>query len=123
MVSDNRVKRGEEETWIVVIPVLYEKIPTCFKMVLKKRYRERTYYSLLEDMGDLKGNYADYMTTKPINCSEELQRVANADYELCTALLTAILREDHFSNGSFEHRQRAGQVDEILKRMVAELNK
>ena len=84
--------------------------------------RERTYYSLLEDLGDLKGNYADYMTTKPINCSEELQRVANADYELCTALLTAILREDHFSNGSFEHRQRAGQVDEILKRMVAELN-
>jgi len=49
--------------------------------------------------------------------------VANAYYELCTALLTAILREDHFSNGSFEHRQRASQVDEILKRMVAELNK
>ncbi len=71
----------------------------------------------------LGGNYADYMTTEPINCNEELQRVANADYELCTALLTAILREDHFSNGSFEHRQRAGQVDEILKRMVTELNK
>ena len=49
--------------------------------------------------------------------------MANADYELCTALLTAILREDHFSNGSFEHRQRIGLVDEILKRMVAELNK
>lgn len=83
----------------------------------------RTYYGLLEDLGDLKGNYADYMTTEPINCNEELQRVANADYELCTALLTAILREDHFNNGSFERRQRAGQVDEILKRMVAELNK
>ena len=24
------------------------------------------------DMGDLKGNYADYMTTEPINCNEEL---------------------------------------------------
>lgn len=84
--------------------------------------RERTYYSLLEDLGDLKGNYADYMTTEPINCNEELQRVANADYELFTALLTAILRENYFSNGSFEHRQRASQVDEILKRMVAELN-
>lgn len=85
--------------------------------------RERTYYGLLEDLGDLKCNYADYMTTEPINCNEELQRAANADYELCTALLTAILREDYFSNGSFERRQRAGQVDEILKRMVAELNK
>ena len=84
--------------------------------------RERTYYSLIEDLGDLKSNYADYMTTEPINCNEELQRVANADYELFTALLTAILRENHFSNGSFEHRQRASQVDEILKRMVAELN-
>lgn len=73
---------------------------------------------MLEDLGDLKGNYADYMTTEPINCNEELQRVANADYEL----FTAILRENHFSNGSFEHRQRASQVDEILKRMVAELN-
>ncbi|WP_342997913.1 hypothetical protein [Catenibacterium mitsuokai] len=48
--------------------------------------------------------------------------MANADYELCTALLTAILREDLFSNGSFGHRHRASQVDEILKRMVAELN-
>ena len=78
---------------------------------------------MLEDLGDLRGNYADYMTTEPINCNEELQRVANADYELCTALLTVILRENHFSNGCFEHRQRTGQVDEILKRMVAELNK
>ena len=84
---------------------------------------ERTYYGLLEDLGDLMGNYTDYMTTEPINCIEELQRVKNADYELCSALLTAILREDLFSNGSFERRQRAGQVDEILKRMVAELNK
>ena len=24
--------------------------------------KERTYYSLLEDLGDLKGNYVDYMT-------------------------------------------------------------
>ena len=84
---------------------------------------ERIYYGLLEDLGDLKGNYTDYMTTEPINCNEELQRVKNADYELCTALLTAILREDHFSNGSFDRTQRAGQVNEILKRMVAELNK
>ena len=91
--------------------------------VIDQPGRERTYYGLLEDLGDLKSNYADYMTTEPINCNEELQRVANADYELCTALLTAILREDHFSNVSFERRQRAGQVDEILKRMVAEFNK
>lgn len=32
---------------------------------------ERTYYGLVEDLGDLKGNYADYMTTEPINCNKE----------------------------------------------------
>ena len=42
--------------------------------------RESTYYSLLKDLGDLKGNYTDYMTTEPIKCNEELQRVKNADY-------------------------------------------
>ena len=99
-----------------------EKIQ-AIQSVIDHPGREKTYYSLLEDLSDLKGNYADYMATEPINCNEELQRVKNTDYELCTALLTAILREDHFSNGSFERRQRAGQVDEILKRMVAELNK
>ena len=34
---------------------------------------ERIYYGLLEDLGDLKGNYTDYMTTEPIKCNEELQ--------------------------------------------------
>lgn len=46
---------------------------------------EKLIWELLEDLGDPKGNYADYMTTEPINCNEELQHVANADYELCTA--------------------------------------
>ncbi|MCD8175084.1 MAG: hypothetical protein LUD41_03945, partial [Phascolarctobacterium sp.] len=27
--------------------------------------REGLYYKLLEDLGDLKGNYGDYMTTEP----------------------------------------------------------
>lgn len=30
--------------------------------VIEHPGRERTYYSLLEDLGDLKGNYSDYMT-------------------------------------------------------------
>ena len=36
------------------------------------------------------------MITEPIDCNEELKRVPGADYELCTALLTMLLREDHF---------------------------
>ena len=55
--------------------------------------------------------------TEPIDCNEELKRVPGADYELCTALLTMLLREDHFSNGSFERRFADGQVLPVLVRM------
>ena len=79
------------------------------------------YYELLENMGDLKTNYHTYATTEPINCDKELERIPSADYELCTALLTMILREDHFSNGSFKIRQEKGQVNAILKRMLETL--
>ena len=39
------------------------------------------YTELLLSMGDMKLNYRDYMITEPINCSEELKRVFNADYD------------------------------------------
>ncbi len=76
------------------------------------------FYEALENIGDLKGNYFDYMITKPVNCNEELKRVSDADYELCTALLTMLLREDHFSNGSFIRRAQAGEVRTVLERMI-----
>ena len=81
-------------------------------------YRETIYYETLESLGDIKTNYGDYMTTEPINCDEELKRLPNADYELCSALLTMLLREDHFCNGSFERRCREGQVRPIIDRMI-----
>ena len=79
--------------------------------------REDLYADLLKTMGDLKTNYGDYMITEPIDCNEELKRVPGADYELCTALLTMLLREDHFSNGSFDQRFADGQVLPVLMRM------
>ena len=79
--------------------------------------REDLYADLLKTMGDLKTNYGDYMITEPIDCNEELKRVPGADYELCTALLTMLLREDHFSNGSFDRRFADGQVLLVLMRM------
>ena len=80
---------------------------------------EELYYDLLDCMGDLKSNYYDYMTTEPINCEIELNRLPAADYDLCAALLTMLLREDHFSNGALRERYEAGQVDAILYRMIA----
>ena len=94
---------------------------TKIQEAIKHPGNEEMYYKL-EDLGDLKKNYSDYMTTEPINIDEELDRVPEADYELCTALLTALLREDHFNNGSFQRRQRAGEVNMILERMLAVLS-
>lgn len=98
----------------------YDKVSAIKELIDVPDTAEK-YYELLENMGDLKTDYHTYATTEPINCDKELERVPKADYELCTALLTMILREDHFSNGSFERRQRIGQVNAILKRMIETL--
>ena len=94
-----------------------EKI-RAIQCLLDKPDNEGAYYKLLEDMGGLKINYNEYMTTAPIDCDVELERVQAADWDLACALLTTLLREDHFSNGSFMRRQREGQVDAILNRMI-----
>lgn len=75
-------------------------------------------YRILEEIGDLKTNYWNYMTTEPINCDEELKRLEQADYELCSVLLTMLLREDHFCNGAFAKRIPSGQVESIVQRMI-----
>lgn len=80
-------------------------------------------YEVLEETGGLKTNYWDYMTTEPINCNEELKRLEHADYDLCSALLTMLLREDHFCNGSFDQRVESGQVERIVQRMIKLLEK
>lgn len=94
-----------------------EKIK-AIQNVIDNPVNEEVYFKLLEDIGDLKRNYGDYMTTSPINYDEELKRLPTADYELCTALLTMLLREDHFCEGSFIKRYETGQVDMILKRII-----
>ena len=81
--------------------------------------RAELFYDILKECGDLKYNYYDYATTHPIDCRQELMRLPTADYDTCCALLTMLLREDHFSNGSFEERQRNGEVKPIVDRMVS----
>lgn len=77
------------------------------------------YLSLLEQIGGLKRQYYDYMITEPINVDEELKRVETADFDLCGALLTLLLREDHFAQyGCFECRCEKGDVQKIVDRMI-----
>ncbi|MDD4370576.1 MAG: DUF6508 domain-containing protein [Anaerostipes sp.] len=85
-------------------------------------FQEEIYYKALEELHDLRENYSDYMVTHLIDSEKELKRLPEADYELYTALLTMLLREDQFSNGSFEKRCRAGQVQPIIDRMIQLLN-
>lgn len=79
--------------------------------------QEDLYVNLLRKIGDLKNNYGDYMITEPLDYNKELKRIPSADYELCTALLFMILREDHFTNGSFDWRFADDQVLLVLERM------
>ena len=67
-------------------------------------FSESRYYEVLEKIGDMKYNYGDYMITEPIDCNKELERLPEADYDLCCALLTMLLR--------------AGEVQPILDRMI-----
>lgn len=85
-----------------------EKIQKIQEILELKNPKENLYADLLKTMGNLKNNYGDYMITESIDCDEELERIPKADYEFCTALLTMLLRENHFSNGSFERRFAEG---------------
>ena len=101
--------------------IIQEKIK-LIKTIVNQKLNITEYYDLLEKMGDIKYNYNDYMITAPINTDEELKRLDNSDYELCTALLTMLLREERFSEGSFERRLNDGQVDAVLERMIKVLS-
>lgn len=76
------------------------------------------FYDTLEDIQAIVYNYHDYATTAPIDVDKELKRLPTANYELCCALITMILREDHFSEGSFDERLRNGQVRPVVKKMI-----
>ena len=96
-----------------------QKIERLRTLISEQVLRESYFYEVLEECEALRFNYGDYATTHPMNCDKELQRLPTADYDLCCALITLLLREDHFSNGSFERRQRAGQVAPIIERMIS----
>lgn len=78
-----------------------------------------TFYETLEDIDAIKYHYYDYMITVPVNADEELKRLPSADYDLCCALITMLLREDHFNNGSFGERFKNDEVSPIIERMIA----
>ena len=69
------------------------------KNLYEDQYEDQ-YERLLAATGDWKSNYTDYLITEPIDLVEELKRVPEADYELCTALLTMLVKEEIPENAS-----------------------
>ena len=79
-------------------------------------YKHEVFYKALQEMDDLIGDYSKYFIDMDVDKALELTSTAN--YELCCALLTLTLREDYWSEGSFEERYKAGQIMDIVNRMI-----
>ena len=77
-----------------------EKLKKIQLLLNQKKLYEDQFEELLAVTGDWKSNYTDYLITEPINFVEELKRVPEADYELCTALLTMLAKEEIPENAS-----------------------
>ena len=77
-----------------------EKLKKIQLLLNQKNLYENQYERLLAATGDWKSNYTDYLITEPIDLVEELKRVPEADYELCTALLTMLVKEEIPENSS-----------------------
>ena len=100
------------------VPLSEYKIGQLESLLYPKTTMADTFSEVLEQVGALKNNYQDYMATGPICADEELKRLPDADYDLCCALITMVLREDHFCNGSFDERYKNGQVQPIVIKMI-----
>ena len=107
----------------VTVPLAEYKIQRLNTLFNPTTTLADTFYETLEDIGAIKYHYYDYMVTEPINVDEELKRLPSADYDLCCALITMLLREDHFSNGSFGERFENGDISPIIEKMITLLKK
>lgn len=82
---------------------------------------EGVYYDLLRELGNVGHEYWNYMHNEEnelINIDSELLYLENGDFTFLCALLTAILREDHFCNGVIRERYKKGQITSALNRMI-----
>ena len=81
-----------------------EKLKKIQLLLNQKNLYEDQYERLLAATGDWKSNYTDYLITEPIDLVEELKRVPEADYELCTALLTMLVNENASDKTFVDHK-------------------
>ena len=86
--------------------------------LLKYGKLSNDYYEVFSRNNLLVGDYYNYLTTAPINVTTELERLNDADLELCYALMTMLFRKDHFDNGSFEEHIKDGSAASVVRRII-----
>ena len=62
-------------------------------------------------------DYASNLTTSPIHIGDEMEKLDDADFVVTRAILTAMLREDHFTNGSLITRIENGDLLRVLEKL------
>lgn len=79
--------------------------------------RKDAYYGALKTLGLLIKDDRRFFQL-PINADAELEKLHGADFERCGALLTMLLREDHWFENAFDERLVQGWPQRIVKRMI-----
>ena len=79
--------------------------------------RKEAYYHALKALGLLIIDDKRFFHI-PIDPDEELKSLDQADMERCGALLSMLLREDHWFENAFDERLMQGWPQKIVKRMI-----
>ncbi len=79
--------------------------------------RKDAYYGALRTLGLLIIDDRRFFKV-PIDAQAELEKLEKADFETCAALLTMLLREDHWFENAFDERLVQGWPQKIVKRMI-----
>lgn len=91
------------------------KLEIVKKAYESKSIRVKTYYSMLEETGDMQYDYTNFVSD---NFENDFEKINETGYHKCCCLLTYMLREDYFTNGAFEKRAEKGYVKKVLERMI-----
>lgn len=85
--------------------------------LLEEMKRSRSKEKILkkmEQLGIYKKNCNDYLVTEPVDIRKELERIPEADYELCSALLSVLVRQADFLSYLAEIRQTIDRMIFLL---------
>ena len=88
------------------------------KYIDEKLPRYDDLFTFLDSNGMVVHNYFDFVSSQPIDVDYELKKLETTDIEKCSALLTMLFREDHFSEGSFDRHWSKGEVQMVIRRLM-----